>query len=369
MAAAAASSMDGPAASAVGSSITPTASSSSHAAVEPSYTRQTKKEVWDAHPREDSYGCLLIAHIDGAALDASTLAATPLDRLRFLLVQRRSTGAWSNLMQELQESPSMSGAKESWWVAREAGRCTDHELDALNGGFDDIWNDDTRVSPSWKVNFVDCNASFARAKYPALQKVSDRIRATRYMNGIDEPADDANLSKLNFVIPKGQFQTASSIQRTPHMSDLTIDASVYAGAVREVVEETHVPASDFTVAPPSVAPLNFCQYPPRKVDIFLAFLHAASDVHPSKVAEWRLQPQAETRLCKWMSLAQIMAYFAQAKVYPQSYTATIIYQLIQRFGWQAQLQQMQAQEHVRKAIDRQQQQQQQQQQPSQQPHQ
>lgn len=299
---------------------------------------------WDAHPREDSYGLLLLAHMDGTSLDIDSLPTTPLDRLRFLLVQRRSTGAWSNLMQALQEAPNVEGAKESWWIAREAGRCTDRELDCLNGTFDELWADETRVSVSWKVDFADCNERFAREKFPALQAIADRIRAQRHFARQDEPDDDHNLSKLSFVIPKGQLQTASSIQRTPHLPQLTVDADVHAGAVREVVEETDIPASDFAIAPSSVPPITFCRYPPRKVDIFLGFLHATSAVHPSRVLEWRLRPQAETRVCKWFSLTQILEYFQAARVYPQSYTSDVVHALIKRCQWQRPLADMQARE-------------------------
>lgn len=309
----------------------------------PAYLRQSKATVWAAHPREDSYGCLLMAHIDGLPLDADSLASTPLDRLRFLLVQRRSTGAWTNVMQDLQESPRISsGAKESWWVTREANRFTDLELDALNGPFDTLWADETRVSVNWKVAFADANETFARAKYPALQKVCDQIRAQRVRQGRFEPDDDHNLSKLNFVLPKGQLQTASSIQRLPHILNQEVDASIHAGAVREVVEETNITASDFEIAPAEVAPLTFCKYPPRKVDIFLAFLRASSSVHPSRVTRWQLEPQAETRVCAWMSLAEVMAYFAQARIYPQTYTASIFATAMRRFGWEAPLAAMQA---------------------------
>jgi hypothetical protein len=76
--------------------------------------------VWNAHLREDSYGCLVVAHADSSVplSTAVALQSAPLSDLRFLLVQRATTGARHNVMSELQEWPSVAGAKAEWWVRR-----------------------------------------------------------------------------------------------------------------------------------------------------------------------------------------------------------------------------------------------------------
>jgi 8-oxo-dGTP pyrophosphatase MutT (NUDIX family) len=103
--------------------------------------------------------------------------------------------------------------------------------------------------------------------------------------------------------------------------------------VREVVEETEMPAVNFTLQA-SIPPLHFSQYPPRKVDVYLATLTSHSEYHPSVRPDWRPSPNPETRRCRWFSLQEIMHYFEQANVWRTTYTRIIIEQLIRRQGWQ-----------------------------------
>jgi len=281
---------------------------------------------------------MVVAHIDPTiALTGATLPATPLADLRFLLVQRATTGAWHNLMSELQEAPGIAGGKAEWWVRREAERLTDGELDALNGDFDALWHDPTKISESWRVDFADANEAIARAKYPRLQQLADTIRATRYFAGRSDPPDDLN-PKLGWVIPKGQLQTAASAQRQPHLRDQVVDASVRAAAIREVTEETggSVSAAHFDLLD-DVAPLHFANYPPRKVEVFLAALHSDAACHPSRQLSWLLAANPETRRCQWMSVRELLDYFAQPGVFDNTYTSILVHQLIARMGWETQL--------------------------------
>jgi hypothetical protein len=300
---------------------------------------QSRAATWKVYPREDSYGCLVVAHENAAVtLDRAALASTPLSQLRFLLVQRASTSQFHNLINELQEAPGGEEFKQDWWVKREAERCTDSELDLLAGDFEAMWNDETRVSAHWKLDFADANKDVAMDKHPRLQRIIDSIRAARAFSGRSDPSDDQNVQQLNFVIPKGQFQTRASLSRLPHLPAETQqeDASVHAGAIREVVEETHMPASNFKLLT-DLEPLHFAQYPPRKVDVFLATLTPGSEFHPSLKASWIPGRNPETRLAKWFSMQQIIAYFAEARIWHTTYTATCVHQIIQRFQWEKQL--------------------------------
>ena len=275
---------------------------------------QSKTSVWNAHPREDSYGCLVVAHADPSVplSTAAALQSAPLSGLRFLLVQRATTGAWHNVISELQESPSVAGAKAEWWVRREAERLTDGELDALGHDFSSVWLDPIRVSDSWRVDFADANESIARAKFPRLQRLADEIRAARHFAGRADPPDDAN-PKLGWVIPKGQLQTAASALRQPHRPQHVIDESVHAAAIRELDEETggSVAAADLTLLA-DAPPLHFANYPPRKVEVFLAALRPDADCHPARRTSWSLPPNPETRRCQWMSVEQLLNYFARS---------------------------------------------------------
>jgi hypothetical protein len=305
----------------------------------------SKVDVFKQHPHEDSYGCLVFAHVDPAVqLSSESFASTPMHDLRFLMVQRAGTPAFHNIIVAMQECPLMRGAKEDWWLRREMTRCTDGELDALADEFDALWSEPCRVSPSWKSDFHDANETLARANHPYFQQLADALRAARAISSAAADtafglSDEHNLRMLNFVIPKGQMQTVSSLQRVPQLAAaLVVDTDPFACAVREVVEEASLPASEFSVCR-KLAPLLFCQNPPHKVEVFFAVLGAGSIFHPSARPEgWAPSPaNAETRKCRWFSVTEVLDYFRHAKIFANTYTSALVHQLIQRQGWHAQL--------------------------------
>lgn len=369
---------------------------------------QSKVAVWKQYPREDSFGALIVAHVDPTVqLDYAALRSTPLHQLRFLLVQRQCTSAWQNLLNELQEAPWIPGARTALWRQREAERLTNNELDTIGRcTFDELWNDSTKWSATWRVDFHDANAEHARQKYWALQDLADTIRETRAASAPrfsvpltaaaptdpHDLSDDSNLSKLNLVIPKGQLATLTSLARLPHLipasgAAFAVDASPLEGAAREVHEETGLSPGEFRFLPLDLcAPLVFANFPPKKVEIYLATLDKQSEHHPARmhaaslaqtleqglkeasaattagasmssnmstapvsaaasstsasqssdlpsVIGWPLPPNPETRRCVWMSLEEILHYFRAHRISASSYTHTCITQLQHRFQW------------------------------------
>lgn len=302
-----------------------------------------KRDVWLAHPRENSYGCLLVTHADAnhPLITAATLSSISLSALRFLLVQRRSTGAWSNMMNEMQVEENSPDCKNEKWFRRELQRFTNHELDRFKLDFDSLWSDESLVSSSWKVNFKDCKKLFANLRYQDIQKMCDEIRTERQQQkrnkshdqNDSEDEDVNNLSELNFVLPKGQLQTTSSVQRQPHLHHQIIDADIYSAAKREVLEETGIGINDFVLADISlIPPFVFSNYPPNKVEIFMAFLQPSSQFHPSRSPNWMVEPNPETLQCRWFQLQEIyFDYFEPFRIFKQTYTHQIITLVTKRF--------------------------------------
>jgi len=487
--------------------------SHSTAAVKPSSSTTTdaddapwrqlrQRDVWSVHPRAHSYGCILIAHMDPAVtLTESSFPSVHWSQLRFLLVQRRSTPSFSNIIQQIQrkinadiiehehdqddavnaaevdqqdeqqrpvleqkeeptepirdtldgnndavgvgaisssvtsstnvatatsvpppdptrgaptgssgvtvgvsgggaEDPSYHAKPLHWW-RREVHFLTDHELDEFDRGWAELWHDDSRVNDSWRNEFMDANMEHGRKFLPILRRMTDEERQKRHMQHIPPDATDDDNGKLQFVLPKGQMHTTSSIQRVPHLR-LQVDSSTKDAAAREVREEAQLDAEEFEVqgefmegseeptattettgtagataaatsaaatggnnhshmhtsAPANhLAPISFGRYHRGDVHVYIAFLKPHSPHHPSLQPEWRpMPPNAETRRCRWFSLSEMFEFFKARRVSPKTYTYVLMNKFIQRMGWEMEVWQTVRQEEYRRRQERYQQQ-------------